>query len=162
MQLGPLRISHPFALAPMEEHTNPPFRQLMRQLGAGLLCTERIDGSDVAKRDRRAMRLLETAPGESPCAGQISGVDPAEFIRANANRAGYFHFKDGEKRIDAAGKSYPHFTELGRGEVDLKAAMAAALEVGASWITSEQDQTEIEPAESAALSRRYMRDTLGV
>ncbi|MBC7818938.1 MAG: tRNA-dihydrouridine synthase family protein, partial [Planctomycetaceae bacterium] len=82
MQLGRLRISHPFALAPMEEHTNPPFRQLMRQFGAGLLCTERIDGSDVAKRDRRAMRLLETAPGESPCAGQISGVDPAELAEA--------------------------------------------------------------------------------
>ena len=82
MQLGRIRISHPFALAPMEEHTNPPFRQLMRQFGAGLLCTERIDGSDVAKRDRRAMRLLETAPGESPCAGQISGIDPSELAEA--------------------------------------------------------------------------------
>lgn len=82
MQLGRIRIAHPFALAPMEEHTNPPFRMLARQLGAGLLCTERIDSADVAKRDRRALRLLETAPGESPCAGQISGVDPAEMAEA--------------------------------------------------------------------------------
>ena len=82
MQLGRIRISHPFALAPMEEHTNPPFRLLSRQLGAGLLCTERIDSSDVAKRDRRALRLLETAPGESPCAGQISGIDPVEMAEA--------------------------------------------------------------------------------
>lgn len=82
MQLGRIRISHPFALAPMEEHTNPPFRSLSRQLGAGLLCTERIDSADVAKRDRRAMRLLETAAGESPCAGQISGIDPAEMAEA--------------------------------------------------------------------------------
>jgi tRNA-dihydrouridine synthase B len=82
MQLGRIRIAHPFALAPMEEHTNPPFRMLARQLGAGLLCTERIDSSDVAKRDRRALRLLEAAPGESPCAGQISGIDPAEMAEA--------------------------------------------------------------------------------
>lgn len=82
MQLGRIRIAHPFALAPMEEHTNPPFRSLSRQLGAGLLCTERIDSADVAKRDRRAMRLLETAAGESPCAGQISGIDPVEMAEA--------------------------------------------------------------------------------
>ena len=82
MQLGRLHISHPFALAPMEEHTNPPFRLLARQFGAGLLCTERIDAADVAKRDRRALRLLEAAPGESPCAGQISGADPAEMSEA--------------------------------------------------------------------------------
>lgn len=82
MQLGRIRIAHPFALAPMEEHTNPPFRMLSRQLGAGLLCTERIDSSDVAKRDRRALKLLDAAPGESPCAGQISGVDPAEMAEA--------------------------------------------------------------------------------
>ena len=82
MQLGRIRISHPFALAPMEEHTNPPFRALARQLGAGLLCTERIDSSDVAKRDRRALRLLETSPGDSPCAGQISGIDPVEMAEA--------------------------------------------------------------------------------
>lgn len=82
MQLGRIRIAHPFALAPMEEHTNPPFRMLARQLGAGLLCTERIDSSDVAKRDRRALKLLDGLPGESPCAGQISGIDPAEMAEA--------------------------------------------------------------------------------
>ncbi len=82
MQLGRIRIAHPFALAPMEEHTNPPFRLLSRQLGAGLLCTERIDSSDVAKRDRRALKLLDVSPGESPCAGQISGIDPAEMAEA--------------------------------------------------------------------------------
>ncbi len=60
----------------MEEHTNPPFRLLMKQHGAGLVCTERIDAADVARRDRRALRLLMTSPGEAPRAGQISGADP--------------------------------------------------------------------------------------
>jgi nifR3 family TIM-barrel protein len=76
------RLAHPIALAPMEEHTNPPFRLLMKQHGASLVCTERIDAVDVARRDRRALRLLQTTPQESPRAGQISGADPALMAEA--------------------------------------------------------------------------------
>jgi nifR3 family TIM-barrel protein len=66
----------------MEEHTNPPFRLLMKQHGAGLVCTERIDAADVASRDRRALRLLMTTSQEAPRAGQISGADPAVLAAA--------------------------------------------------------------------------------
>src|SRR5437868_3371004 len=82
MKIGPLRIAHPVALAPMEEHTNYPFRLLMKQNGASFVCTERVDAADVAKRDRRALRLLSTAPNEAPRAGQISGADPAVMAEA--------------------------------------------------------------------------------
>jgi tRNA-dihydrouridine synthase B len=66
----------------MEEHTNYPFRLLMKQHGAGLVCTERVDAIDVARRDRRALRLLVTTPREAPRAGQISGADPAVMAEA--------------------------------------------------------------------------------
>ena len=66
----------------MEEHTNFPFRLLMKQAGAGLVVTERIDAADVARRDRRALRLLYTQPAESPRAGQISGADPEVMAAA--------------------------------------------------------------------------------
>src|SRR5437762_14350271 len=82
MNIGRVRISHPITLAPMEEHTNHPFRLLMKQFGASLVCTERIDAVDVARRDRRALRLLHTIPQESPRAGQISGADPAVMAEA--------------------------------------------------------------------------------
>src|SRR5438270_10592918 len=82
MHIGPLRLSHPVLLAPMEEHTNYPFRLLMKQFGASLVCTERVDAIDVARRDRRALRLLYTSPGEAPRAGQISGRDPAVMASA--------------------------------------------------------------------------------
>ena len=49
-------LAHPVALAPMEEHTNYPFRLLMKRFGASLVCTERIDAVDVARSDRRALR----------------------------------------------------------------------------------------------------------
>jgi nifR3 family TIM-barrel protein len=66
----------------MEEHSNYPFRLLMKQHGASFVCTERIDAADVARRERRALRLLYTTPAERPRAGQISGADPSVMAEA--------------------------------------------------------------------------------
>ena len=76
MRIGSVAVSHPITLAPMEEHTNFPFRLVCKQLGASLVCGERVDACDVAKRDRRALKLLHTSPAEKPSVGQISGNDP--------------------------------------------------------------------------------------
>ncbi|MGO9108964.1 MAG: tRNA dihydrouridine synthase [Thermoguttaceae bacterium] len=83
MKIGAITISNCLTLAPMEEHTNFPFRLLMKQAGAGLVVTERTDAADLARHDRRAMRLLYTQPSESPRSGQISGADP-EIMAAAA------------------------------------------------------------------------------
>ena len=82
MKIGPVRVAHPVTLAPLEEHTNYPFRLLMKQFGASLVCSERVDAVDVARRDRRALRLLYTASQEAPRAGQISGADPQVMAEA--------------------------------------------------------------------------------
>lgn len=82
MKIGGVRIAHPVSLAPMEEHTNFPFRLLMKQHGASLVCSERVDARDVARRERRALRLLYNSPQEAPRAGQISGADPATMADA--------------------------------------------------------------------------------
>ncbi|MCE9603923.1 MAG: tRNA-dihydrouridine synthase family protein [Planctomycetia bacterium] len=93
MKIGRIAVAHPFLLAPMEEHTNFPFRMQMKKHGAALVCTERVDGADVAARDRRALRLLYTMPGESPRVGQISGREPA--MMAEAARVVEEHHFDG-------------------------------------------------------------------
>jgi len=82
MRIGPVCLAHPITLAPMEEHTNHPFRLLMKQFGASLVCTERVDAVEVARRDRRALRLLQNTSEEGPRAGQISGADPAVMAEA--------------------------------------------------------------------------------
>jgi tRNA-dihydrouridine synthase B len=82
MNRGHFKLQHPITLAPMEEHTNYPFRLLMKQHGASFVCTERIDAADVARRDRRAMRMLHTTTAEKPRAGQISGRDAAVMAEA--------------------------------------------------------------------------------
>ena len=88
------------------------------------------------------------------------GEDPAAFIRQYADRTGYFHFKDGRK--DSQGVIHAEFSELGRGEVDLVAAMDAVREVGAEFLVVEQDSTYLTPLQSISISRDYLRDTLGV
>jgi sugar phosphate isomerase/epimerase len=88
----------------------------------------------------------------------FGGENPVEFIKKHADRAGYFHFKDGIRGVD--GK--PVFLELGRGYVDLKASMEAARAAGAEWIVAEQDRTTLPHLESVKISRDYMKDELGV
>ncbi len=82
MRIGNVSVAHAITLAPMEEHTNYPFRVLCKQLGASLVCGERVDAKDVAKRDRRALKLIYTTPTEKPAVGQISGSDPHELAEA--------------------------------------------------------------------------------
>lgn len=79
----------------------------------------------------------------------IGGEAPAEFTQRYASRAPYYHFKDG-------GKGY--FIELGQGEVDLKAALKAALDTGPDWIVCEQDRTNKEPKQSIIESRQYLQE----
>mgnify|MGYP001032598052 CR=1 FL=1 len=78
----------------------------------------------------------------------IGGEKPAEFVQRYAERAIYFHFKDG-----APGS----FMELGTGTVDLVAAKDAAVKCNPEWIVCEQDRTELAPKDSVAQSLAYLR-----
>lgn len=82
MLIGRLSIAHPWALAPLEEHSNLPFRQLCRKLGAGLVCGERLDACDIVSDDRRAKRMLATIDSERPCLAQFTTQDPAQAAEA--------------------------------------------------------------------------------
>jgi sugar phosphate isomerase/epimerase len=83
----------------------------------------------------------------------IGGERPAEFIARYAHRAPYYHFKDGGPG---------QFKELGQGQVDLKAAVKAALATNPEWIICEQDRTDKNAAQSITESRTYMREALGL
>ena len=89
-----------------------------------------------------------------------AGEDPVAFIRRYADRAAYFHYKDGT--FDAAEQQPLTFTELGRGQVDLRAATEAVRALDPEWIVTEQDRTERDPAESARISAAFARDELGL
>lgn len=78
----------------------------------------------------------------------IGGEEPEEFVARYADRAIYYHFKDG-----APGE----FVELGQGQVDLVASRRAALACDPEWIVVEQDRTTKVPKDSIAESLTYLR-----
>jgi len=86
----------------------------------------------------------------------VGGEQPAEFISRYQKRCPTSHFKDG-----LGGEQYAEFRELGRGKMDLPAAMKAALACSPEWIVVEQDRSALEAGESCRISREYLR-TLGV
>lgn len=87
---------------------------------------------------------------------QVGGEDPAEFITRYGSRSPCLHFKDG-----LGGDQMREFRELGKGSVDLRAALDAALAFDPGWIITEQDTTTIDPGDSAWMSRDYLK-TLGL
>ncbi len=82
----------------------------------------------------------------------VGGEDPAAFIARHRDRCPCYHFKDG-----LGGEQSREFRELGRGCVDLESALSAALAGAPKWIITEQDSTDGDPAESARVSRDYLR-----
>lgn len=81
------------------------------------------------------------------------GSDPAAYLMQHKDRVGYLHFKD----FGADG-----WAELGRGQVDIAGVMKVLPDLpGVRWVMVEQDTTKIDPRESIAISRRYLRETFG-
>lgn len=82
----------------------------------------------------------------------VGGEKPEEFISRYQDRCPYFHLKDG-----TGGDQAPDFRELGRGTVDIPAALKAALSCDPDWIVVEQDTTQLTPAQSCRISRDYLK-----
>jgi sugar phosphate isomerase/epimerase len=78
---------------------------------------------------------------------------PATFLQAIAPRVGYLHLKDTDDE---------NWLELGRGKVDFDKIFALLPGLpNLRWLVYEQDSTQLEPVESASISRAYLRDKLG-
>jgi len=86
----------------------------------------------------------------------VGGERPADFISRYRDRIPYYHFKDG-----LGGENYREFRELGRGNINLAAALEAALTTHPTWIVAEQDRADLPAAESIKISRDYLK-SLGV
>ena len=87
VKIGSYTLASPVILAPMAGVTDRPFRQLCRELGAGLVVSEMVT-SDVSLWNTRKSRLRMDHTGEEePRSVQIAGGDPemlAEAARLNA------------------------------------------------------------------------------
>ncbi len=74
----------PVVLAPMAGVTNPPFRRLCRQMGAGLYVAEMVHSRGLADRNARSLKMASFAADESFRSLQIFGADPTEMAAATS------------------------------------------------------------------------------
>lgn len=76
MHIGSIKLKNNLVLAPMAGVTDKPFRQLCRQLGAGLAVSEMITSNVDLWNSKKSGYRLDHRGESSPLAIQIVGTDP--------------------------------------------------------------------------------------
>ncbi|MBT3339571.1 MAG: tRNA dihydrouridine synthase DusB [Planctomycetes bacterium] len=75
-ELGPFRVVHGLALAPMAGNTNLAYRRLCKKFGAELTCTEMVSSRALEFGDAKSLTYLERGKEEEPVVAQIFGASP--------------------------------------------------------------------------------------
>ena len=81
-QIGPYQIKTPVVLAPMAGVTDRPFRQLCRELGAGLVVGEMVTSDVSLWNTRKSQTRLDHTGEAGPISVQIAGGDPEMMAQA--------------------------------------------------------------------------------
>ncbi len=76
LKIGNLELENNLILAPMAGVTDLTYRQLCKEQGCGLLCTEMVSAKAILYNNRNTKELLEVTPGERPVSVQLFGSDP--------------------------------------------------------------------------------------
>jgi nifR3 family TIM-barrel protein len=76
LKIGTLTLKNRLIMAPMAGITNPPFRRIVRRLGAGLAVTEMVSAVGLSRNHEKTVRYLKSDPEEKPLSVQIFGADP--------------------------------------------------------------------------------------
>jgi sugar phosphate isomerase/epimerase len=113
---------------------------------------KKVDG------EKRGMDLLLAELDPAACdlcvdVGWVTkgGDDPLTFLKKHATAAGYIHLKD----YDNEG-----WTELGSGVVNIAGVVKMLGDLpNLKQVMYEQDSSRIDPLESVAISRKYLKDT---
>ncbi|MDP3532963.1 MAG: tRNA dihydrouridine synthase DusB [Alphaproteobacteria bacterium] len=82
LQIGNIIIDDPVILAPMSGVTDPPFRKLVKQCGAGLVVSEMIASQAMIRLNARTLMMASHSPEEYPMAVQLAGCEPAFMAEA--------------------------------------------------------------------------------
>ena len=77
-----MTIWPPVVLAPMAGITNPAFRRLCREQGAGLYVCEMVTTRALVERDVKTMAMTHFEADETPRSLQLYGVDPEWISKA--------------------------------------------------------------------------------
>ena len=84
MKIKTLDIKGRTFLAPLAGITNLPFRQLVKECGCAVVCSEMVSAKGIFYNSEKTLTLLRSMPEERPLSVQIFGSDPASMERAAA------------------------------------------------------------------------------
>lgn len=87
MQIGPYKINNNLVLAPMAGVTDRPFRQLCKNLGAGLAPSEMVSSNSLLWGSEKTQRRANHVGESEPRSVQIAGADPALMAQAAQHNA---------------------------------------------------------------------------
>ncbi|MHB1239671.1 MAG: tRNA dihydrouridine synthase DusB [Gammaproteobacteria bacterium] len=82
MRIGPYPLPNQTVLAPMAGVTDRPFRQLCRELGAGLAVSEMMTADARLWGSTKTRRRADHDGESAPVAVQLAGADPASLAEA--------------------------------------------------------------------------------
>lgn len=83
MKIGDVETGEfPIMLAPMEDISDPPFRQICRQLGADVVFTEFISSEGLIRDAAKSLHKLEFSEDERPVGIQIFGHNVESMVMA--------------------------------------------------------------------------------
>lgn len=84
MKIKDLEINGITFLAPLAGITNLPFRQLIKDCGCAVVCSEMISAKGIFYNSEKTLTLLESKETERPLSVQIFGSDPVSMGEAAA------------------------------------------------------------------------------
>src|SRR5277367_3544876 len=83
MRLGPLNLASNLFLSPLAGYTNLPFRLVIREVGGvGLCTTDLVNARSLIEKNKKALKLIESSPADTPLAVQLFGSVPEEMAAA--------------------------------------------------------------------------------
>ena len=95
MKIGPYTLTNNLVLSPMAGITDRPFRQICRELGAGLAVSEMTASNPALRNHRRTLLKLDHSGEDEPRVVQIVGTNPEQLAEAAV-----FNQKNGAQIID--------------------------------------------------------------
>lgn len=83
-KIGDVEIQNRIVAAPLAGVSNPVYRQLMHEYGAGLVVSEMISDKALHYQNKKTFDMCATVPGEHPVSLQLFGNDPVTMGEAAA------------------------------------------------------------------------------
>lgn len=81
-KIGNIEIKNQIVLAPMAGISNTAYRQIIKEMGAGLIYAEMVSDKAIIYNSKKTFDLLKMDEKERPIAQQIFGSDISSFVEA--------------------------------------------------------------------------------